>query len=106
MKELLPPLSWREKERMSQFRLSPENPDLGPSTITFGKDKDILPKSDLSQDERMLGPCSLAFHPGEKDAKLGAKVKKGERVGKTHGSQKRSSHHINRSTGSCTLFTV
>lgn len=104
MKELLPPLSW--KESMSQFRLSPENPDLGPSTITFGKDEDILPKSDLSQDKRMLGPCSLAFHRGEKDTRLGAKGKKGETVGKTHGNRKRSSHHMNRSTGSCILFTV
>lgn len=104
MKELLPPLSW--KESMSQFRLSPENPDLGPSTITCGNDEDILPKSDLSQDKRMLGPCSLAFHQGEKDTTLGAKGEKGETVGKTHGDQKRSSHHMHRSTGSCTLFTV
>lgn len=104
MKELLPPLSW--KESMSQFRLSPENPDLGPSTITFGNDEDILPKSDPSQDKRMLGPCSLAFHRGGKDTRLGAKGKKGETVGKTHGNQKRSSRHMNRSTGSCILFTV
>lgn len=56
-----------EKEYVSEFRLFLENPALGPSKITFGKEPNIPPKSNLSQDKWMLGHCPVAFHQGEKE---------------------------------------
>lgn len=59
-----------ERQYISEFRLSPENPYLGASTITFAKEPNILPKANVPGQE-YVGVLLSSITPGRKgDTKL------------------------------------
>lgn len=60
-----------KKSYVSKLRLSPPNPDLGPSRITFRKELDIPPKSNLSPGQQDAGALLSTTSLGRKgDTKL------------------------------------
>lgn len=85
-----------EKEYVSEFRLSPENPDLGPSRITFGKEPDIPPKSNLSPGQEDAGALLSSIPPGRKgDTKLVGRGKEVRGKARHVGARREADPHIN-----------